>query len=104
MGIHATQSDYGQCGMQLSSDGFSPQKKTGEEENEYHGGSDSDSSGVGIMTPVTRRPKQLVLQKHGGSDPHPSLHSPASRKELITASFHHDNDSDSDSSGVANRR
>jgi len=97
------QSDYGQCGHATSSsDGFSPQKKTGEEENEYHGGSDSDSSGVGIMTPRhSRRPKQLlVLQKHGGSDPHPSLHSPASRKELITASFHHDNDSDSDSSGV----
>ena len=64
--------------------------------------SGSDSSGVGLMVPRhALRPKQLLsVQKHGGSDPHPSLHSPASRKELITASFHEGSDSDSDSSGV----
>ena len=59
------QSDYGQCGHATSSlDGFLNRKKQ-EKENEYHGGSDSDSSGVGIMTPRhSRRPKQLlVLQK-----------------------------------------
>ena len=63
----------------------------------------SDSSGVGLMVPRhALRPKQLLsVQKHGGSDPHPSLHSPASRKELITVWFH-EVGLDSDSSGLEN--
>ena len=64
--------------------------------------SSSDSSGIGVMVPRhSLRPKQLLsVQNHGGSDPHPSLNSPASKQEVITASFHNSDHSDSDSSGV----
>lgn len=66
--------------------------------------SDSDSSGVGMMSPRhVLRPKQLESVKGaGGADPHPSLHSPASREDHHRAKFHEDaeDDSDSDSSGV----
>ena len=65
---------------------------------------DSDSSGVGMMSPRhILRPKQLESVKGaGGADPHPSLHSPASREDHHRAKFHEDaeDDSDSDSSGL----
>ena len=65
-------------------------------------GSDSDSSGVGMISPRHQlRPKQLLKIAGGsGADPHPSLHSPASRAETQRAAFHEDGGTDSDSSGV----